>query len=726
MKTGFISLIVSALTLLALPAAAVPWVSRHDMTAAQFQTEFDKWTQAPYEYRLISVCGYDQGGQARYAAVWEERAGPDWIAQAGMTKAQFDALKAGYVAQGFIPTFLSAFGIGNTVYYNAIWEHSPGADVVTETGLPHHDYVAINAVRVSQGYELVQLWTCNAGGLDYYAGIWRKGDPASYAVRTRRTSSEYQQEFNNLGNQGYQLIAVSAAMVGGEPLYTGVWKTPGNGSASYAHHGLTKQNYQAQSWNWEYQGYRPVFASAFVTGSGPHFNAIFQHNGGMSPANLAIIDDAINGYMKSNGIPGLSLAISRDGELVYAKGFGLADQSANEWVHPFHRFRIASVSKPITGAAVLKLRDLCGVDLDARVFGPGALLGETFGTPPYSNRERNITLRQLLHHTTGWTNDGIWQVGTDDPDDAIDWQLDNAAGEPMFAPGTWYDYMNIGYCVAGRVIERRSGRTYEQFVKDELLAPSCVTEMEIGERTLALRKPNEVVYYQPNGGDPYGLSPRRMDAHGGWIAKPLDLLLLLRRIDSNVNQAELLQPDSLTAMRTPSLAPGDGGGGTNYGLGLGIGGSGWGHNGAMNGTIADLTYRNDGLAFAVTCNTRPSTDQFAGVLKSTVMNIINTLDAANAWPSYDLFPCDVPPGDPPQTMEVTKDIYVDGSCTSPISNGQKDCGFLVGPYHTVNQGVNALCAGDRLWIRTGTYDEAVVLNRFTTVRSYDGSAVVGE
>jgi CubicO group peptidase (beta-lactamase class C family) len=707
----------------AISVLAVPYASRHGMTAAEYQAEFNKWTQSPYNYRLLSVDGYEHGGQVRYAAVWAEQSGPNWITHPGLTKPQFDALNAGYAGNGFYPVFLSAFGVGNAVYYNAIWESSPGADVIPEVGLLYHDYVAMNALRLSQGYKLVQLWTCNAGANEYFAGIWRKGDPADYEIRVRQTGAEYQQEFGQLGAEGYQLVAISAAVVAGEPLYTSVWKQPGNSSAWYGYHGLTGMNYQGESWNAHYQGYRPVFASVFNPAGGERFNVIFQHNGGMNPAHLALINDAITDYMDTNDVPGLSLAISRDGQLVYAKGWGQADQAADEWVHPHHRFRIASVSKPITAAAVVKLADLCGLNLDATVFGPGALLGNSFGTPPYSVAEEAITLRQLLYHTAGWDTDGIWQVGTDDPDDAIDWQLDNASGEPVNTPGTAYDYMNIGYAVAGRVIEKRSGRSYEKFVQDELLAPSCVTEMEIGGRTLAERKPGEVVYYQSYQGSPYNLSPRRMDAHGGWIAKPIDLLLLLRRMDGNTNNAELLTADGLTEMLTPSGAPGGGG---SYGLGLGIGGGGWGHNGAMPGTIADLSYRNDGLAFAVTCNVRPQGDEFVGVLKSIIMDLIDDLNAANAWPNYDLFPCNVPPGDSPQTMEVTRDIYVDWSCNSLLPDGQKNCNLLGGPFKTVNQGANEICAGDRLFIRAGVYDEAVTLDRYTTVRSYDGAATVGD
>jgi CubicO group peptidase (beta-lactamase class C family) len=722
----FPAILIAGLFLGAFTTSAASWISRHNLTGSEYQAEFKKWTGKPHEYRLVSIAGYEKNGQARYAAIWEQRPGPDWVAHHGLTKAKFDSANANYAGQGMQPVFVSAFGVGNQAYYNAIWEHAPDADGVAEVGLSYTAYLVANSIRVAQGYKLTHLWTCNAGSTELFAGIWRKGDPANYQVRIRHSSSQYQQEFDSLSAQGYQLNVVSTAVLGGQSLYTAVWKQPGDGNPGQSYHGLSAMNYQGASWNAYYQGYRPVLTSAFNPSGGERFNVIFRHNGGMSPDHLALINDAIDGYMQSNNIPGLSLAISREGRLVYAQGFGLADQSANQWVHPHHRFRIASVSKPITSAAILKLRDLCGLDLDQTVFGPGALLGETYGNPPYSVQERAITVRQLLQHTTGWTTDGIWQVGSDNPGDAIDWQLADSAGAPTSAPGSFYTYMNIGYAVAGRVIEQRSGRSYEKFVQDELLAPSCVTDMEIGGRTLAERKPNEVVYYQSGGGNPYNLSPSRMDAHGGWIAKPIDLLLFLRRIDSNTNQADLLQPDSLTAMRTPSMAPGPSGGGTNYALGLGVTSGGWGHNGAMSGTLADLTYRNDGIAFAVTCNTRPSDDQFAGVLKATINNLINTLNALDAWPDFDLFPCNVPPGSPPQTMEVTSDLYVDGSSSCPWANGRKDCGFLQGPFPTVNQGVNAVCAGDRLFIRAGSYNEQVFFNRFVTVRSYDGTAIIGK
>jgi CubicO group peptidase (beta-lactamase class C family) len=717
--------ILLAAILSAVSVSAIPWVSRHGLTSAEYEAEFKKWTGKPHNYRLISVAGYEKSGQARYAAIWEKREGPGWVTHHGMTKAQYESAAKKYAAENKYPVFLSGFGVGNQSYYNAIWESAPGSDVISQAGLSWPVYLALNSIQIAQGYELVHLWTWNAGSSELFAAIWRKVDPADYQVRLRRTSSEYQVEFDQLAAKGYQLRVVSAAVIGGNPLYSSVWKKPGDGSGWYSYHGFSATNYQAENWNAYYQGYRPVLASVFTPGSGERFNVILRRNGGMSTANLEIINETIADYMESNDVPGLSLAISRDGHLLYSKGFGLADQEADERVHPHHRFRIASVSKPITAAAILKLRDLCGLDLDQTVFGPGALLGETYGTPPYSNWEQAITVRQLLHHTTGWTTDGIWQVpSSDDPKDAINWQLNNSNGQPFSVPGTSYTYMNIGYCVAGRVIERLSGRPYEKFVQDELLAPSCITQMEIGGRKLSDRKPNEVVYYQP-GGSPYSLSPSRMDAHGGWIARPIDLLLLMRRMDGDPDMADLLQAGSITEMLTGSAPR------TDYGLGNWIRSTWWGHNGCMDGTIAFLVHRNDGFAFAVTANTRPleeGQDSCAWTLRSVINQLITGLEDAGAWPDLDLFPCSIPAGDPPPGLAKAKDLYVNGSSKCLLfRNGNKQCSLLGGPYLAVNEALAANpCAGHRLFIRAGSYKESVLFDRYMTVRSYDGAAVIGK
>jgi len=161
--------------------------------------------------------------------------------------------------------------------------------------------------------------------------------------------------------------------------------------------------------------------------------------------------------------------------------------------------------------------------------------------------------------------------------------------------------------------------------------------MEVGGVGLAGRKPGEARYYDVGGSDPYAvINPRRMDAHGGWIAKPIDLLLFLRRINSDPTHTDILSSSSMTQMQTGSVPNSD------YGLGLfGLSsGSSWGHNGTMSGSVAFLVQRNDGFSFAFAINTQAAdtNDVSGSTLRGTIDGLINTISTNNGWPVYDLFP----------------------------------------------------------------------------------------
>jgi D-alanyl-D-alanine carboxypeptidase len=350
---------------------------------------------------------------------------------------------------------------------------------------------------------------------------------------------------------------------------------------------------------------------------------------------IPVLDNAVQAFMTTYQVPGLALAITKGEKLVYVKSYGLADKEANEALKPGSLFRLASVSKSITSVAVMKLVENGNLSLDQKVFGPGSLLGQTYGTRPYAARLLAVTVRHLLHHTAGgWGNavsDPMFLQPQLSTDALITWTLDN---RPLQTdPGTVYDYSNFGYCLLGRVIEKVTGQSYEAYVKSTLLAPLGITTMQVGGSTLADRKPDEVRYYgTPAGGaSPYAYNIPRLDAHGGWIASAKDLAKLLVHIDGYPQKRDLLQPGTLQTMITPpALARASG-----YACGWSVNNAGnWWHLGSLPGTATEWVRTSRGYNWVVLTNTRAG-GQYLSDLDGLVWKAVN--DNTVVWQDFDQF-----------------------------------------------------------------------------------------
>jgi CubicO group peptidase (beta-lactamase class C family) len=600
---------------------ATAWQARHGLTPAQYQATFDGLGKQGY--RLVEVSGYADGNQPRYAGIWEKSQSPPWAARHGLSSAQYQAEFDKLAKDGFRVKQISALAIGGKPQYAAIWEKAAGPALVARHGLTSAQYQAEFDKWTQQGFRLDEVCGVGVGNQALYAAIWEKKAGPPQVARHGLTSAQYQAEFDRLAKEGFRLKSVSGYAVGNTARYAAIWEKAG-GPAWAARHGMSAAEYQAAFNNYFYQGYRLTWVNGYLVAGEPRFAAVWQSEA-MKAADLAQIDSKIGAYVKKHSIPGLSIAISRNERLTFARGFGLADKDAGRTVDPTSIFRIASISKPVTAVAIMELVETGKLNLDGKVFGRGALLGTTYGSKSYGSRVKAITVRHLLQHTSGWSNedkDPMFMDASMSQKDLIDWMLDNRT--PKAAPGTAYEYLNFGYCLLGRIIEKVTGKGYETYVKS-VLAQCGVTRMQIGGSKKSDRKPGEVVYY---GGSPYNLLPARMDAHGGWVASTIDLLRFMARTDGFAAKTDILDPGTQVTMNTGSPAN------TGYGAGWIVDSTYRGHNGAMTGTIGFLVRRNDGFSYAVLANTRPEGDKFCFGLKGVMDDLV---DSVGAWPAHDLF-----------------------------------------------------------------------------------------
>ena len=385
---------------------------------------------------------------------------------------------------------------------------------------------------------------------------------------------------------------------------------------------------------------------------------------GVPVAGMESFDRGLIALMQRWQIPGGALAVARDGRLVMARGYGLGDVERNEPVQPDSLFRIASVSKPITSAAVLKLVEDGRLDLEARALDILGLRGLPSGGGA-DPRTGDITVRHLLRHAGGWDRERSFdpmfagnrvagELGVPGPascESVVRFML----GRPLdFEPGSRYAYSNFGYCVLGRIVEKIAARPYGDHVKEAVLEPMGITGMRVGRSALDERADGEVRYYAYPGAPlaqsvlsdgprwvprPYGgFYLEAMEAHGGWVASAIDLVRFVIAVDGS-RQPEFLSGETVGLMVSPTAADTWLDASSYYGMGWSVEptrrGATWWHSGSLEGTVSLLVRSDDGLAWAALFNSRPKDgDRFLEELNAELWKASYQVEK---WPDHDLF-----------------------------------------------------------------------------------------
>jgi N-acyl-D-amino-acid deacylase len=375
---------------------------------------------------------------------------------------------------------------------------------------------------------------------------------------------------------------------------------------------------------------------------------------------LAAFDRHLTDFIRKYDLPGGTAAVAKDDRLVYSRGFGWADRSNRTVMQPDALLRIASVSKPFTAAAILRLVE----DGKLKLSDPILPHLKRFGADKEKKldpRWQRITIAHLLRHTAGFdrgkTFDPMFirQPSKPPPDQPaiIRFML----SRPLdFDPGTKFVYSNFDYCILGRVIEELTGKGYEEAVRELVLRPAGITRTRLGKTRQRDRAAGEVVYYMRPGDkrcksvfpdekepieEPYGdFYLEALDSHGGWIASAADLVRFALALDGR-RSPRLLKPESIEQIESLSDPPVYAGKGSYYGLGWVIvslpgGKKNWFHDGLLAGTRTLLIRTHDGLVMTALFNGQP--DEKAG---NFCREIDETLHKAarevKEWPKNDLF-----------------------------------------------------------------------------------------
>jgi N-acyl-D-amino-acid deacylase len=371
---------------------------------------------------------------------------------------------------------------------------------------------------------------------------------------------------------------------------------------------------------------------------------------GKAVPRLRSLDRLMLDFLRDYNVPGGSLAIAKDGRLVFARGYGWANVENKRPMRPTSRFNLASCSKPITAAAILKLVDQGKLRLDDKVF---ALLDD-IKPPPGARadpRLKEITVRQLLHHAGGLVRgqlhgpypkiERLLQVH---PPFTLAQVIRVNLDKPLLcAPGAEAHYSNLGFGVLRVVVARISGQEYEKFTAVNVLRPMGIADAHLDR--------NEG--YWPNEAHRYAGGKRHPGGHGevkggagSWVLSTIDVMRFLTSLDGS-RGARVLSARAYQQMLAPLPSLGKQANQRHNGLGWDIvqrfpEGVLFSKNGGVAGITTWMEHLPNGVSWALFFNgnlkgaDEEEQPRKSGhkkpwpILREAIENIAD-------WPDHDLF-----------------------------------------------------------------------------------------
>ena len=389
------------------------WESRRDLTADQFGALWQ--TNADRRYRLAGFESYRVGSQQRYAGHWvENREGLAWASIRDRTSDQFSAKFDEYERAGMMPIDVDGYATSNGVRYASVWVANP--------------------------------------------------DGLAWRLRRDMTAEQYEQYFAEYRDEGFRVHTIESYRVGSSQRYAAIWIENADHRGWYGYRDMDATGF-GNRWNqMRDMGFRLDDYEKYDTASGARYAGVWRQNDDRFDWALRTQVDAMaEEHLDDFDVPGISVAITYQGEIVYQRGFGHQDVDAGVWMHGNTVNRLASVSKAVTGVLAY---DLLGDHPEA------SLDDEVRDHLPWLPAHHDYTLEQTLmnrscvqHYPDPFTS--FWTEQYDTAADAVNEFMDEPLG---CSPGS-YLYSTAASSVACAVFEELEGRPIDEIIADRLAGP---------------------------------------------------------------------------------------------------------------------------------------------------------------------------------------------------------------------------------------------------------------
>lgn len=396
------------------------WIERRDLTSAEFDQESQ--TQRTAGSRLSDFEAYLTPAGMRYAGVWVANAeGIGWRFDYDMTATEYGNARRSSMASGYRLVDLEGYEVPGGIRWAALWYRScDNTDWHEIRGLDRTAYQQRVDSLASLGYRVIDFESYETPGGQRYAAIWQKIPPSrAWAVRSDRTLKWFLNYHRQYEDEGLRLIDFESYDTANGIRYAGVWAE-----------------------------------------NDARYDMPFK----------TALTDSLRTYRSTHRIPGMSVVVMQNGEVIYRRGFGWADSVDAKTANSGTVYLTASIAKAIGATIAARLEEQGRIDLTRRT--------SDFLTNLPSHHTH--TLEQLLAKIGC-----VWHYpeGPEPVEQTYQWR-DSALAQiwnsPLLSgcvPGRQYHYSTHGFTFVGGVLEATLGKDIARIVDDELTRPFALTSM---------------------------------------------------------------------------------------------------------------------------------------------------------------------------------------------------------------------------------------------------------
>jgi CubicO group peptidase (beta-lactamase class C family) len=547
----------------------IGWASIRGLSSSAFSDHFNAMKD---EYLMMDIEVDEIDGEQRVAAVWQRNTdNRGWAEHRNLDTNQFHDKWTEYKDQGYRLVDQESYVLNGQRYYAGIW-------VQNKENLAWASYRNLTSEEFSQkfdefknaGYLMVDVEGYSTGDGLRYAMIWVKNtENLAWAEYRNLSSDGFAQKFDEL-KATHRMWDVESYRHNGVQYYAGIWVENKNGRGWSEYRDMSETGYRNRWYRMRDLGYRLIDFEVYDTANGERYAGIWRQNSARPDWALREgVDNLAQTHLDSFNVPGLSVAIAKDGDIQYMRGFGFQEVDEGVWYSARTLNRLASVAKTVGAVLTLRLwQNGTLTDLDAAS-------DTILGTLPAHHTH---TVRQLLANRAGIGHYPEYSVPIQQYNTALAaaqtfWNTDsnpNVAGTQLFyTPGSDCVYSTHAHTVLGAVLEAATGKNINALVEDELSIPFDLPTLQSENRTDG--DDNRSAVYNSSNTDVAADNISWKILGGGLESSAYDLLRFgMKTIDGTIINADTLTEMQLAPNPTNCNDPNWGNMG-NYVLGLQVG-----------------------------------------------------------------------------------------------------------------------------------------------------------